>query len=80
MKGTTPHTTVKLATAATVDPSVLKVPDSLCLSQACCVGVSVSDQLTVANLGERWLQMEFRLIRLYRNGTEVNYGAVKIVN
>ena len=74
-KDPTPHTTMKLAT---VDPSVLKVPDSLCLSQVCCVGVSVSDQLMVANLGERWLQMEFRLIHLYRDGTEVNYSAVKI--
>ena len=80
MKGPTPHSTMKLATAATVDPSVLKVPDSLCLSQRCCVGVSVSDQLMVANLGERWLQMEFRLIHLYRDGTEVNYSAVKIMN
>lgn len=78
-KGPTPHTTTKLATA-TVDPSILKVPDSLCLSQACCVGVSVSDQLMIANLGERWLQMEFRLIHLYRDGTEVNYSAVKIVD
>jgi hypothetical protein len=77
-KGPTPHATTnsKLATA-TVDPSVLKVPDSLCLSQACCVGVSISDQLVIANLGERWLQLEFRLIHLYRDGTEVNSRAVK---
>ena len=70
MKDPTPHTR-KLATA-TVDPSVLKVPDSLCFSQACCVGVSVSDQLIIANLGERWLQLEFRLAHLYRDGTEVS--------
>ena len=69
-KGPTPHT-MKLA-KATIDPSVLKVPDSLCFSQVCCVGVSVSDQLIIANFGERWLQLEFRLAHLYRDGTEVS--------
>ena len=67
-KGPTPHS-VKLPT--TTDPTVLKVPDSLCFDQVCCVGVSISDQFTVANLGERWLQLEFRLVHLYRDGTEV---------
>ena len=70
-KGPTPHA-MKLVTS-TVDSSVIKVPDSLCFSQSCCVGVSSSDQLMITNLSERWLQLEFRLTHLYRDGTEVNY-------
>ena len=66
-KGPTPP----IVKISTVDPSVLKVPDSLYFSQMCCIGVSVSDQLTITNLGERWLQLEFRVVHLYRDGAEV---------
>lgn len=63
--------TLPIMKISTVDPSALKVPDSLCFSQVCCVGVSISDQLTITNVGERWLQLDFRVIHLYRDGTEV---------
>ena len=50
----------------------LKVLDSLCFSEVCCVGTSLCDQLVITNQGERWLQLSFKLTQLYRDGTEVS--------
>ena len=54
----------------TPEPNALKVPDSLCFKSPCCVGVSLSDQLEITNIGDRWLQLSFELSQLYCNGTQ----------
>ena len=52
----------------TPEPNALKVPDSLCFKSPCCVGVTLSDQLQITNVGDRWLQVSFELSQLYCNG------------
>ena len=59
------------SSSGSVDPTVLQVPDSLHFDKICCVGVSMGGHLVVANLGERWLQLEFKISHLYRDGAEV---------
>ena len=49
----------------------LKLPDSLCFQQVCCVGAGLQEQLRVSNCGSRWLQLSFSLSQLYRDGCEV---------
>ena len=57
---------------SSVDPSLLQVPDSLCFDEVCCVGVSRTGSFVVSNLGERWLQLDFKISHLYRDGTGVS--------
>ena len=52
----------------TPQPNSLEVPDSLCFRSPCCVGVTLSDHLQLTNLGDRWLQLSFKLSELYCNG------------
>ena len=52
------------------DAGSLHVPDSLCFSSVCCVGSFLSDQLLVANSGDRWLQLSFEVRELYVEGAE----------
>lgn len=52
------------------DAGSLHVPDSLCFNAVCCVGTSLSDQLLVANSGDRWLQLSFEVCELYVEGAE----------
>ena len=52
----------------TPEPNALKVPDSLCFKLPCCMGVTLSDQLQITNVGDRWLQLSFELSQLYCNG------------
>ena len=63
---------VKPTASHTVNSSILQVPESLLFDQVCCVGVSVFNHFAITNLGERWLQLEFKITRLYRDGAEVN--------
>ena len=53
----------------TPEPNALKVPDSLCFRSPCCVGVTLSDQLQITNVGDRWLQLSFQVWQVYCNGT-----------
>ena len=53
----------------TPEPNALKVPDSLCFRSPCCVGVTLSDQLQITNVGDRWLQLSFQVQQVYCNGT-----------
>ena len=62
---------VKPPASHTVNSSILQVPESLLFDQVCCVGVSVFNHFAITNLGERWLQLEFKITRLYRDGAEV---------
>ena len=56
---------------AVPDPSSLSVPDSLCFTAVGCVGASLFDHFSVSNSGERWLQLNFTITQLYRDGSEV---------
>ncbi|CAI8051329.1 Centrosomal protein of 192 kDa [Geodia barretti] len=53
----------------TPQPNSLRVPDSLIFKTPCCVGVTLPDHLQISNVGDRWLQLNFELGELYRNGT-----------
>ena len=58
----------------------LKLPDSLCFQQVCCVGAGLQEQLRVSNCGSRWLQLSFSLSQLYRDGCEVRGGGGNALN
>ncbi len=57
--------------ASTLEADSLKVPNALCFDSVCCVGASLVSSFPVTNSGNRWLQLNFDITRLYRNGSEV---------
>lgn len=48
----------------------VQVPDALCFDSVCCVGASLTSSFPVTNLGDRWLQLNFDIAHLYRDGSE----------